>query len=194
MWVYKLSTKPPLSTVKSPPQKILLTGKPGVGKTTVVRKVTERFWGKAGGFYTEEIRREGVREGFRVRTLDGDEGVLAHVSYREGFRVSKYGVDIEAFDAIVIPSLERSLETDELLVIDEIGKMELFSNRFRSVVQRILTNQGKVLGVIHRGADPFTQHIRQLQDVLIWTVTKENRDSLPRLILRSFEQKVPGER
>lgn len=182
-----------MSTAKPPPQKILLTGKPGVGKTTVVMKVLERFRGKASGFYTEEMRRKGTREGFRVKTLDGGEGVLAHVSYSGPFRVGRYGVDIEVFDAIVIPSLERALGKGELLVIDEIGKMELFSKRFRSLIHRILTSEGKVLGVIHQRTDPLTEQIRKLQDVEIWTVTDENRNPLPQVILKRFEQKVSDE-
>jgi nucleoside-triphosphatase len=168
------------------PPKILLTGKPGVGKTTVAMKVLEGFSGRAGGFYTEEIRTGNSRQGFQIRTLDGRNRILAHVSHSGPFRVGKYGVDVEAFDEIALPSLERALEEDELVIIDEIGKMELFSRRFRKVIERVLASDKKVLGVIHQRIDPYTQRIRHWPTVEIWTVTETNRDSLPSVILKKW--------
>ena len=154
-----------------------------MGKTTVIMKVVEGFGGRAGGFYTEEIRRGNIREGFRIRTLDGRNGILAHISHSGPFRVGKYGVDVDALDGIALPSLERGLERDELVIIDEIGKMEIFSMRFRSLLQRILESEKGILGVIHRETDPFTQRIRQWPAVEILTVTETNRNFLPSLIL-----------
>jgi len=173
--------------------KIFLTGRPGVGKTTVIMKVVERFKGRAGGFYTEEIRKDNLREGFQIRTLDGRDGTLAHVSHSGPFRVGKYGVDIDAFDGIAVPSLERALEEDELVIIDEIGKMELFSRRFRTLIQKVLASDRRILGVIHQRIDSFTQRIRQWPTVEIWTVTEANRNSLPHLILEKLEQKPAAE-
>ncbi len=164
-----------------------------MGKTTIVMKVVEGFRGRAGGFYTEEIRKGNLREGFQIRTLDGRDGTLAHVSYSGPFRVGKYGVDIDAFDGIALPSLETALERDDLVVIDEIGKMELFSRRFRTLIQKLLAGDKRILGVIHQRIDPFTQRIRQSPTVEIWTVTEANRDSLPHLILEKLEQKPAGE-
>ena len=172
--------------IPTSPPKILLTGKPGVGKTTVVMKVVEGFSGRAGGFYTEEIRTGNTRQGFQIRTLDGRNGILAHVNHSGPFRVGKYGVDVEAFDEIALPSLERALEEDELVIIDEIGKMELFSRRFRKVIERVLASDKKVLGVIHQRIDPYTQRIRHWPTVEIWTVTETNRDSLPSVILKKW--------
>ena len=168
--------------------KILLTGRPGVGKTTVIMKVIEEFRGRAGGFYTEEMRRWNVREGFRIVTLDGRNGILAHINHSGPYRVGRYGVDVGAFDGIAIPSLEKALERDELIIIDEIGKMELFSRRFRSLIQRILASKKSILGVIHQKSDPFTERIRQCPNVEIWTVTKTSRNSLPSLILEKLGQ------
>ncbi len=166
--------------------KILLTGRPGVGKTTVIMKVIEGFRGRAGGFYTEELRRGNEREGFRIKTLDGRNGILAHVNRSGPFRVGRYGVDVDSFDGLAISSLERALEKDELIIIDEIGKMELFSRRFRSLIFRIFESEKKILGVIHQKADPFTQQIRQRLAVDILTITEANRNSLPSLILEKL--------
>jgi nucleoside-triphosphatase len=169
-------------------KKILLTGRPGVGKTTVIMKVIEGFRGRAGGFYTEEIRRRNIREGFRIKTLDGRDGILAHVSCPGPFRVGRYGVDVDAFDEIAIPSLERAIEREELIIIDEIGKMELYSRRFRSLILRILASEKKILGVIQQRTDPFTERIRQLPAVEIVAVTETNRNSLHSIILEKLGQ------
>jgi nucleoside-triphosphatase len=174
--------------MKASEPKILLTGRPGVGKTTVIMKVVEGFRGRAGGFYTEEIRRGNMREGFHIKTLDGRDGILAHVSTVGPFRVGRYGVDVDAFDEIAIPSLERALEREDLIIIDEVGKMELFSRRFRSLILRILGSDKKILGVIHQRTDPFTQRIRQLPAVEILAVTETDRNLLPSLILDKLGQ------
>jgi nucleoside-triphosphatase len=189
----KASRTDDLHPYRPSPPKILLTGRPGVGKTTVIMKVVEEFRGRAGGFYTEEIRKGNTREGFRIRTLDGRNGILAHVSHSGPFRVGRYGVDVEAFDGIAIPSLERAIEREKLIIIDEIGKMELFSRRFRSLILRILASEKKILAVIHQTTDPFTRRIRQWPAVEILTVTEMNRDSLPHLILEKLEYEPSGE-
>jgi nucleoside-triphosphatase len=172
--------------------KILLTGRPGVGKTTVIMKVVEEFRGRAGGFYTEEMRKGNTREGFRIRTLDGRNGILAHVSHSGPFRVGRYGVDIDSFEGIVLPSLESALKRDELVIIDEIGRMELFSRRFRSLLQRILESEKGILGVIHQRTDSFTQRIRQWPVVEILAITETNRDFLPHLIVEKLEHELSG--
>jgi nucleoside-triphosphatase len=184
----KASRTDDLHPYRPSPPKILLTGRPGVGKTTVIMKVVEEFRGRAGGFCTEEIRKGNTREGFRIRTLDGRNGILAHVSHSGPFRVGRYGVDVDSFEGIVLPSLESAFKRDELVIIDEIGKMELFSRRFRSLILRILASEKKILAVIHQRTDPFTERIRQCPNVEIWTVTKTNRNSLPSLILEKLEQ------
>ena len=171
--------------------KIFLTGRPGVGKTTIIMKVVDGFRGRAGGFYTQEIRKGNLRKGFQIRTLDGRDGILAHVSHSGPFRVGRYGVDVDAFDGIALLSLESALERDELVVIDEIGKMELFSRRFRTLIQKVLASDKRILGVIHQRIDPFTQRIRQWPTVEVWTVTEANRNSLPHLILEKLEQNRP---
>jgi nucleoside-triphosphatase len=157
-----------------------------VGKTTVIMRVVDGFRGRAGGFYTEEIRKGNIREGFRIKTLNGRNGILAHVNRPGPFRVGRYGVDVDTFDGIAVPSLERALEKDELVIIDEIGKMELFSRRFRELIQRVLESEKRILGVIHQKTDPFAQWIRQWPTVEIWTVTETNRNSLPSLILQKL--------
>jgi nucleoside-triphosphatase len=105
----------------------LLTGMPGTGKTSLVRKMVNTLKDSAGGFYTEEIRVNGIRQGFRIVTLDGQSSVFAHINIQSPIRVSKYGVDIRGLDSIGIPVLQRAARERDLVIIDEIGRMELFS-------------------------------------------------------------------
>ncbi len=154
---------------------ILLTGKPRSGKTTIIKKLT-RDLKNAGGFYTEEIR-DRYRKGFKIVTLSGKEGVLAHVSIRTGYRVGKYGVNIEDLEKIAVKSIEESIKTKEIVIIDEIGKMELFSEKFRNAVEKAL-NSGKVLGTIMEKNNYFTEKIKKRKDVKVLHVKEENRNRL----------------
>lgn len=171
--------------------KILLTGLPGVGKTTVIQKVLSSSEMSAGGFYTQEMREQGLRQGlwqghrigFSLHTLDGKQGVLAHIDYQSGYRVGRYGVDIALFEQLAIPALEQALQTKELVVIDEIGKMELFSRGFQEMVLRILDQEERhLLGVIHQGRGAFEAAVKRKRDVEIMTVSQANRNELPALI------------
>jgi len=166
--------------------KLLLTGPPGVGKTTVVHKVLSGITIKAGGFYTQEIREGGRRVGFALKTLDGDEGVLAHIDYQGRHRVGRYGVDLALFEGTALPALERAVRAKDLLVIDEIGRMELFSRRFQEIVLRVLDqDEQHLLGVIHQGKGTFVESIRRRADVEVIGVSRANRDGLPpRLVAR----------
>lgn len=163
---------------------ILLTGKPGVGKTSVVKKIIPLLGMDAGGFYTEEIRELDRRMGFRVVTLDGEDGVLAHVDFNSNYRVGKYRVDLDSFEKVAIPALERAMEHKSIIVIDEIGKMELYSMKFRELVSKILDGEKSLLCVIKENGDAFTEGIKRRKDVTLVTVNYENRESLPEEVFK----------
>jgi nucleoside-triphosphatase len=166
---------------------ILLTGPPRVGKTTLIMKALAKLKEKdSGGFYTEEIREKGVRVGFRILTLDGMEGILSHVDYRGGVRVGRYGVNLIDLEEVGVKSILDSLEKD-VVVIDEIGKMELFSGKFRDAVMKAL-DTGKVLGTIKLGIDEFTEEIRMRKDVETIEVTFQNRDTLADRLIEKISQ------
>ena len=92
----------------------LLTGRPGVGKTTVVREIAERLGAKAGGFYTEEIRAQGRRTGFRLVALDGPTGILAGVNVSSRYRVGRYRVCVEDLESVGVESLWRAQAQPEV--------------------------------------------------------------------------------
>ncbi|MBW2039941.1 MAG: NTPase [Deltaproteobacteria bacterium] len=168
--------------------KLLLTGPPGIGKTTVVQKVLKGVYLKAGGFFTQEMRKGGKRVGFSLKTLEGEEGVLAHIDYKGRCRVGKYVVDLPLFEAMALPALEEGLREKELIIIDEIGKMELFSQRFQEMVKQILDQEERhLLGVIHQGREPFIASIKRRPDVEVISVTYKNRDDLPSQIIMRLQ-------
>jgi len=156
-------------------QVYLLTGKPGTGKTSLIKQAIAGLRGKAGGFYTEEIRRGGEREGFRLVTLDGQETILAHINIHSPHRVGKYGVDIDSLDRVGVSALNQAAEECNLVVVDEIGKMELFSADFREAIWQIINSGKKVLGTIMFKANPWADRIKRQPQVNLVEVTRANR-------------------
>jgi nucleoside-triphosphatase len=161
----------------------LLTGSPGTGKTTAIRQAIARSKAKAGGFYTEEIRSGGIRQGFRIITLDGQDAILAHVDNPSRYRVSKYGVDITNLDNIGVAAINRALKESDLIVIDEIGKMELFSPRFMEAVLKAIDSSKKVLGTIMLNPHPFADDIKRNLNVNVIELTRANHDQVLREIM-----------
>ena len=156
----------------------LLTGRPGTGKTSLIKQAVAGMRGKAGGFYTEEIRSRGIREGFRLVTLDGQDATLAHVNIDSPYRVSKYGVDIDSLDRVGVPALHQAARQCDLVVIDEIGKMELFSADFREAVSQIIGSGKRVLGTIMFNANPWADAIKRQPQVNLVTVTRTNQQQV----------------
>lgn len=163
------------------PSRILLEGRPGSGKTTVARRVIELL--RAGGvptagFTTEEIREGERRVGFRVEAIGGPRATLAHVTFPGPPRVGKYGVDLEAFERVALPVLEPP-KAGGVAVVDELGKMELASARFREAVKALFDGTSAVVATVHVFRHPLTDALKARPDVEVLQITPGNRDSLP---------------
>ncbi len=128
--------------------------------------------GRAGGFYTEEIRTRGARQGFRLVTLDGQDAVLAHVSTASRYRVGKYGVDVDSLERVGVPALYRAAQQCDLVVIDEIGRMELFSTSFREAIAETIDSGRMVLGTIMLKSHPWADAIKRRPQVNLMVVTR----------------------
>ena len=165
----------------------LLSGEPGSGKTTIIKEVLSKTRKSAGGFYTEEIRSQGVRQGFEIVTLDGGNATLAHITIRSPHRVSKYGVDITSMDEVAIPALREAIQKRDIVVIDEIGKMELFSPSFKDAVIEALESKKKVLGTIIFVSHPWADNIKQRPEVEIIKVTRSNHSEVVNKVLDWLE-------
>jgi nucleoside-triphosphatase len=167
---------------------LLVTGPPGCGKTTLIRRAVAELGVPAAGFYTEEVRSAGRREGFALVTLDGRRATLASVRMRGPHRVSRYGVDVEALESVGLPALEEAAAGSKLLVVDEIGKMELFSQRFREAVLRALDAGGPVLATVMLSRHPFADALKARHDVRLIHLTPENRDRVLSDVVASLRQ------
>ena len=182
-----VTSHPGVREMQAPPPKVLLTGQPGVGKTTVIRRFLEgASGGTCRGFYTQELREGGQRVGFLAVTLEGEQITLAHVSLPRRWAVGRYGVDVRAFEEKIVPTLTVGAEPVDLVVVDEIGKMECFSPLFREAVWQALAGPVPVLGTIARRGGGFIQQVQAHPAVELVEVTRRNRDALPEALLARF--------
>lgn len=168
-------------------RRLLLTGAPGVGKTTVIRRVAERLSGMPmAGFYTEEIRVAGVRQGFRLVGFDGRERLIAHVDLSKRHRVGKYGVNLAAIEAASDELL--GLEPEPMVyLVDEIGKMECCAKRFVAAMRHLLASDATVVATVGKSGAGFIAEIKRRRDCLLWEIERENRDGMPGRVLRWLE-------
>lgn len=164
---------------------ILLTGQPRVGKTTMIARILAESKKSAVGFITKEIREKGYRIGFNIETLSG---ILKPLASKKGksskFRVGSYNVYVENVD-FVVDYLKAKIEYEtnyDLIVIDEIGRMELYSHSFREFVLFCL-KQKNVLGTIMMRDNDFTAQIKFRSDTRIFNLTEENRITIQRNIM-----------
>ncbi len=163
---------------------LLLTGLPGVGKTTVIRQVAARLPGsRLAGFYTEEVRDSlGRRTGFLARTIGGGQGMIADVRFASPHRVGRYAVDVRVLDDLAESEL-RLREGVDLYLIDEIGKMECLSTRFVRAVTRLLDSTRPVLATVGARGAGLIAEAKRRSDAELWEVTVGNRADLPERIV-----------
>jgi len=164
----------------------LLTGRPGTGKTTCLRRTLELAGRPAGGFLTEEVREGGARVGFALVTLAGARGMLADARRPGEPRVGKYAVDLETLDRLGVPAIREATRARRLVVIDEIGKMEMASAAFRQAVEEALASPAPVLGTILAAPHPWADRLKAMPSVTLITLTPANRDTLPGELARQL--------
>ena len=162
------------------PKNVLLTGPPGCGKTTVVRRVVQAFGGlRLAGFYTQEVRERGQRVGFEIVGLGGQRCLLAHIDWHPHLRVGRYGVEPARLEPIIQAELGQSPGEVDVYVIDEIGKMECLSPAFIQAVRRLLDGPAPVLATVALRGSGFIAEVKARPDVQLVEVDPGNRDGLP---------------
>lgn len=165
---------------------ILLTGRPGVGKSTIIKVVVSRLGQRAGGFYTREVRVAGKRMGFEVVTLAGETDLLAtkspDITFATEAPFGKYRVNLSAIDKLAVRALHQAMAQRQIVVIDEIGPMELLSEKFCRAVQELLDAPVIVLGTVVERPHPLADRIKQHPRIQLQQITLANRDLLPHQI------------
>lgn len=166
---------------------LLLTGAPGVGKTTVLVKTVDALKAEGisvGGMISREAREGNARVGFEIMDLHGGKhGWLAHVNQQSGPRVGKYYVNIQDLENIGAKAITDASEKCDVIAIDEIGPMELYSQKFKQAVVLALGSKKLVLALVHRKAkDLLITEAKAREDAKIFTVTASNRNGLPQLL------------
>jgi nucleoside-triphosphatase len=165
--------------------KILLTGLPGCGKTTAIMKIIASLeCEKIAGFYTQEIRENNNRKGFRWKRLDGTTGILAHVDIKGRFKVGKYGVDIAGFEKNIVPVLDAERTGAKLFVIDEIGKMECLSEKFIAATRRLFASDKSIMATVARKGDGLISEVKNCPGTQLFKLTHQNRDKTIEEILQ----------
>ena len=170
----------------------LITGRPGIGKTTLVKRIVEKLPLRAGGFYTEELREGGSRIGFKVRTLDGKEAVLAKLGLPSRYNVGRYGVDLQSFEAIGVEALRRAIQDCQVIVVDEIGNMELCSKAFMEVLEAALQSEKLILGTILERPHPWADRLKARSGVVVLHLTEKNRQAIEAELLKRFGTEQRG--
>ena len=156
----------------------MITGMPGSGKTTLFKRLAHALRDvNPIGFYTSEIRQGGTRKGFGLKSLDGRSGILAHVGFGTGYRVGKYGVDLDSFEAFLEPLWFSGPQTG-LIMIDEIGKMECLSAAFQKWIRQIFDSPKSIVATIAQKGGGLIAELKRRPDVRLFTLTRENQEEV----------------
>ena len=162
---------------------ILLTGLPGVGKTTIIKQLAYSLaTHQPDGFFTQEIREDGIRKGFELVTLEGRRQLLSHVNIPGPHRVGRYGVDLAGFDTL-LEAIDLRHSSSRLVILDEIGKMECLSQRFIDEVEALLDSPKIVIATVGLKGGGFPATVRNRPDCQVVTVTLSNSSTLSSTLL-----------
>jgi nucleoside-triphosphatase len=178
---------------KSKPHVLQITGAPGIGKTTVIRKVADELSRKGlRGFYTEEIREKEERRGFRMVAFDGTTHIIADVDFPKRHRVGKYGVDVQMLDdaaQLLRPDLHA-----RVYLVDEIGRMECLSQRFVTAMRFLISTDIPVVATVGVRGGGLIAEVKRRPECELWEVTRANRDDFPGRVMAWLSERMTDSR
>jgi len=167
---------------------LFLTGSPGIGKTTVLHNIVENLKARGytvGGMISREVRSCGTRVGFEILDLSSNRhGWLAHVNQPSGPSVGKYRVNLEDLNSVGVEAILKAVQNFDIIAIDEIGPMELFSEPFKEAVRRTIECGKLAVGVVHwKARDRLIDEVKTREDAEMYAITYQNRDKLHEAIV-----------
>ena len=169
----------------------VLTAPPKTGKSTAIKKIINMLGAKnCCGFYTKEIIEDGKRVGFKIVTLSGKDGILAHVSYNGKYRIGKYGVNLEEFEKVALTELENIINTggDKYVIIDEIGPMQLFSDKYKELLLKIASTDKKIVGTAFYESYDWLDDFKKLDNVELIEIDEMNRNDMPMEVVEKISK------
>ena len=162
-----------------------------MGKTVVLTKAMEALKAKGfsvGGMISKEVREGNTRVGFEIIDLTNDkQGCLANINQKSGPRIGTYRVNLADLENIGAKAITQAIEKCNVVAIDEIGPMELCSQKFKIAGKQALESEKPVLAIVHAKAhDPLITEAKQREDAELFTVTLGNRESLPQQLSKKI--------
>lgn len=169
----------------------VLTAPPKTGKSTAIKKIINMLGAKnCCGFYTKEMIENGQRVGFKIVTLSDKEGILAHVSYDGEYRIGKYGVNLKEFERVALTELENIINTggDKYVIIDEIGPMQLFSDKYKELLLKIASTDKKIVGTAFYESYDWLDDFKKLDNVELIEIDEMNRNDIPMEVVEKISK------
>lgn len=169
----------------------VLTAPPKTGKSTAIKKIINMLGTKnCCGFYTKEMIEDGQRVGFKIVTLSGKEGILARVSYDGEYIIGKYGVNLKEFKKLALTELENIINADDnkYVIIDEIGPMQLFSNKYKELLLKIASTDRKIIGTAFYDSYDWLDDFKKLDNVELIEINEMNRNDIPMEVVEKISK------
>jgi nucleoside-triphosphatase len=160
----------------------LLTAKPRTGKSTAIKRLIDKLGNnKCIGFFTDEIKENGIRVGFQINTLSGKQGNLAMVGFDSEIRIGRYGVNITSFEELCLPELNKIVTEGldfDYVIIDEIGPIQMHSESFKEMLIQLLNSGKTIIGTIFYESYPWIDEFKLKDGVNLIELTYENRENI----------------